>query len=187
MTQTYLLFLTIGGGLIFTTNVIFALRQLVIYLKNGKKNADVYFEKKVQSISEKLYQECFQRDKESREKELRLIKECITSELKPIKDDISFIKKSNECLRHTALTDLKIKLRELYNGPFEKKGMLSKIEKSNWDKWYSDYASLGGNSDIKVMNEQIQKIDHEITFEKQKAKVSGRKASVNELKYGGIK
>jgi hypothetical protein len=55
------------------------------------------------------------------------------------------------------MTDLMIKLSSLYHEKFEKKGHLTKLEQSNWDKWFSDYVALDGNSDVRRMDDIIQK------------------------------
>ena len=46
------------------------------------------------------------------------------------------------------------------------KRCFTKAEQSNWDKWYSDYAALGGNSDIKRMDDLIQAARIELTLGK---------------------
>lgn len=170
MTDFWQWFLIIGGVIIFITNVLLAIFQLTKFLKNGKKNADNYFEKRVRTITGSCVKseiEIFQKD---REIEFQIMREFISSELKPIKEDIQTIKVQNQNLQHATLTNLKIKLRAMYYDIFEPNGVFSQFEKSNWDKWFSDYTCLGGNSDIKTMNDHVQKVYLEITLEKQKAK-----------------
>lgn len=176
-------FLAIGGGITFLSSVLYALTNLVKYLKHGKKNADMSFERKVQKITNEIVNEKIEKLLKSREQEFQLIRDFIKTELKPINENINNIKILTQHLEHSLLTDLKIKLRAMYHETFEIHGELSKIEKSNWDKWFSDYSILGGNSDIKVMNDHIQKVHLEMTIEKQKerAKMGKNKNNKKEV------
>lgn len=174
MTNFWQWFLTIGGAIIFIANVVLALIQITKHLKNGKRNADSHFEKRVLNIIDERLNPELDKMMQAREIEFKIMQEFISAELTPIREDIGAIKALNQNLQHATLTDLKIKLRSMYYDCFEVNGVLSCVEKVNWDKWFSDYVCLGGNSDIKTMNDHVQKVYLELTLEKQKAKAKSK-------------
>lgn len=172
MTEFWKWFLIIGGGLIFFISVLDSAIRGFKYFKTGRKTAGDHFSNRVKSvIAEDRHANCpwylnSERDAKAREREVQLLKEAVIAELQPIKQDISEIKDLTKRLHHSQMTDLQIKLNHLYHDKFDKKGILTKAEQSNWDKWFSDYTSLGGNSDIKRMDEIIQSARREMTLEK---------------------
>jgi len=162
MTEFWRLFLYIGGGLIFTVSVLDSLIRAIKHYKKGKKTVGKSFDNRVKNIlTEERRISCpliinAERDSQSRKLELSLLKDTIVAELKPIRKDIHEIKDLTLKLHHSQMTDLQIKLGHLYNNKFDVKGTLSKADQTNWDKWFSDYTALGGNSDIKRMDDLIQ-------------------------------
>lgn len=170
METTWLWLLSIGGGIIFLSNVVYAVNKIVRFILHGKQNAESYFEKRVQKIATEIYTELFKRDCERREREFELMKELLATELKPMKEDLTNIKDLQTKTQAAVVSNLKLKLRDLYNMSFKRKGLFTSLEKSNWDEYYSEYFTLGGNGDVKIMNEQIQKIHLEAAYAKQKAK-----------------
>jgi len=114
-----------------------------------------------------------ERDLLDRRAETDSIKEFITSEIRPIKESLTDIKDWNKKMHHSIMDDLQIKLRAIYKR-FERKGTLSEVDQTNWDKYYSGYKNLGGNSDIKRMDEIIQKTRLEISIGKAKNKKSSQ-------------
>jgi hypothetical protein len=179
MTEFWRLFLYIGGGLIFTISVLDSAYRGFRYFKKGKTTADKRFDRKVKGIlADDRIHNCpwllnVERDSKARDRELFLLKEAIITELQPIKNDIAEIKDLNKKLYHAQLTDLQIKLSTLFHEKFETKGTLSKNEQTNWDKWFSDYTSLGGNSDIKRMDELIQKSRMHVALDRAKNSKKG--------------
>lgn len=180
MTSFWQWFLVVGASIIFLANVIAAVMKLIRYLKNGKRNADVYFEKRVKKIIDCVAADEYNKYEKQKAAELKIFSEVIMSELKPIKESIEGLKTLGDYLQHAVLTDLKIKLRKLYHESFEKNGSLTKCEKVNWDKWFSDYSHLGGNSDIKTMDDYVQKVHYELTIEMQKGKTKKKKELIIE-------
>jgi len=158
--------LVVGAGIIFVVNVLEAIIKGYKHFKHGKKNADAYFEIRVKEIVRSHHDETCNRDNAVRELEMKVLREFIASELRPIKNDISDIKMINSKLHHAQMTSLQIKLNSLYHDRFDKKGTLSKQDQANWDKWFSDYTALGGNSDIKRMDELIQNARMQATLDK---------------------
>lgn len=163
MTEFWKWFLIVGGALIFIVSVVDSGYRLFRHLKKGKSSVDRRFDRRVKEIlSDDRTQNCpwllnVERDSKARERELLLLKETIVTELQPIKNDIAEIKDLNKKLYHAQMTDLQIKLTTLFHEKFDIRGILTKSEQTNWDKWFSDYTALGGNSDIKRMDELIQK------------------------------
>jgi len=176
MSEFWRWFLIIGGGLIFTISVLDSAIRGFRYLKKGKKSVRKSFNDKVISaVQEDRKVSCpwllnIERDHKAREMELKLTKDAIISEikseLKPILKDIGEIKDTIGKLHHSQMTDLQIKLNHLFHDKFDKKGVFNKTDQTNWDKWFSDYTSLGGNSDIKRMDELVQAARVEITLGK---------------------
>jgi len=172
MTEFWKWFLIIGGGMIFFISVLDSAIRGFKYLKTGRKTAGDHFSNRVKSvIAEDRHINCpwylnSERDAKARDREVQLLKEAVIAELQPIKQDIAEIKDLTKRLHHSQMTDLQIKLYHLYQEKFDKKGILTKAEQSNWDKWFSDYTLLGGNSDIKRMDEIIQSARKEMTLEK---------------------
>ena len=163
MTEIWQWFLVVGGGIVFTVAVWEAIIKGHKYFKKGKSSAEKNFENRVRDVlSEDRKVNCpwlvnAERENAARERELLLLKETIVTELKPIRTDIKEIKDLTQRLHHSQMTDLQIKLNHLFNDKFDKKGILVKTDQINWDKWFSDYTALGGNSDIKRMDDLIQK------------------------------
>lgn len=185
MTELWQWFLVIGAGIILFVNVVDALIKLYRYLKHGKKNADAYFENRVKDIILVHRDETCNRDNAVREMELKVLREFIASELRPLKDDIADIKMINGKLHHAQMTSLQIKLAHLFHDKFDIKGTLTKEEQANWDKWFSDYTALGGNSDIKRMDELIQNSRMQAALDKVRKKQRTKKAvNVKEEKGG---
>lgn len=172
MTEFWRWFLVVGGGLIFIISVLDSAIRGFRYLKKGNKSAKKSFNDKVlNAVREDRKVNCpwilsVEREHKARESEMKLLKEAIIGELKPIQKDIEQIKEITTKLHHSQMTDLQIKLNHLFHEKFDKKGTFTKAEQSNWDKWYSDYAALGGNSDIKRMDELIQAARIELTLGK---------------------
>ena len=163
MTGFWQWFLIVGGGIIFIISVLDSIIRGIKYFIHGKKNAELHLNNRIRSI---IIDECntncpwmrnAEKEASVRGLELKLLKEAIITELQPIKNDISEIKDLNKKLHNAQITDLQIKLHSLYHDKFDKKGLLNKTDQANWDKWFSNYISLGGNSDIKKMDELIQK------------------------------
>lgn len=186
MTEFWRMFLYIGGGLIFTISVMDSAFRGFRYLKKGKTSADKRFDRRVKEIlSDDRTQNCpwllnVDRDSKARERELALLKETIVTELQPIKNDIAEIKDLTKRLHHSQMTDLQIKLGHLYHEKFDKKGSFTKVEQSNWDKWFSDYVALGGNSDIKRMDDLIQAARVELTLGKTRKNKKETEEDTNE-------
>lgn len=163
MTEIWQWFLVVGGGIVFTVAVWEAIIKGHKYFKNGKSGAEKHFENRVRDVlSRDRKVNCpwlvnAERENAARERELLLLKETLITELKPIKNDIKDIKDLTQRLHHSQMTDLQIKLSQLFNDKFDKKGILTKADQINWDKWFSDYTELGGNSDIRKMDDLIQK------------------------------
>lgn len=170
MTEIWQWFLVVGAGVVLLVQVIDALIKLYRYLKHGKKNADAYFENRVKEIVKLHHDETCNRDNAVRELELKVLREFIASELRPIKDDIADIKMINGKLHHAQMTSLQIKLTHLFQDKFDIKGVLTREEQANWDKWFSDYTALGGNSDIKRMDDLIQNARMQATLDKVRGK-----------------
>lgn len=170
-------FLVVGAGVVLFVQILDALIKLYKYLKHGKKNADAYFENRVKEIVKFQHDETRNRDSAVRELELKVLREFIASELRPIKDDIADIKMINGKLHHAQMTSLQIKLYHLFQDKFDIKGVLTREEQANWDKWFSDYTALGGNSDIKRMDELIQNARMQATLDK----VRGKKRSTKQV------
>ena len=145
MTELWQWFVVIGSGIVFIMLVFDALVRAYKYLKTGKETAEGHLENKIKKILS-----------DDRHVEIQLLKDAILGELIPMKKDIQDIKDHTLKLHHSQMTDLQIKLNHLYNTKFDVKGTLSKVDQTNWDKWFSDYTALGGNSDIKRMDDLIQ-------------------------------
>ena len=179
MTEFWQWFLIVGGGIIFIISVLDSIIRGIKHFLHGKKNAEQHLDNRIKSVlTEERSKNCpwllnVERDSKARDRELALLKETIITELQPIKNDISEIKDLNKKLYHAQLTDLQIKLTTLFNEKFEIKGILSKNDQTNWDKWFSDYTSLGGNSDIKRMDELIQKSRMHVALDKAKNSKKG--------------
>jgi len=162
MSEAWQWFLVVGGGIIFIANVIGAVIMVVRYVKRGKDIADAHYEKKIRDvISEDRKHNCqwiinSARDAESRKVENEFFMKSIVAVIEPIKEDVRETKELLKKLHHSQMTDLQIKLSHLFHDIFDKKGKFTKTEQTNWDKWFSDYEAIGGNSDIKRMNELVQ-------------------------------
>lgn len=163
MTEIWQWFLVVGGGIVFTVAVWESIIKGHKYFKNSKSGAEKHFENRVRDVlSRDRKVNCpwlvnAERENAARERELLLLKETLITELMPIKNDIKDIKDLTQRLHHSQMTDLQIKLSQLFNDKFDKKGILTKADQINWDKWFSDYTELGGNSDIRKMDDLIQK------------------------------
>ena len=179
MTEFWRLFLIIGGGIIFTISVLDSAIRFYKYIKTGKRNANKHFDSKVKSIlNDDRQKNCpfivnAERDAINRDREIAMIKEAFRTELEPIKKDICEIKEFNMKIHHAQITDLQIKLTSLFHDKFDVKGYLTKPEQTNWDKWYSDYSALGGNSDVKKMDDLIQKARMHAALDKAKNSKKG--------------
>jgi hypothetical protein len=162
MTEFWQWFIIIGGGIIFIVSVLDSIIRGVKHFLHGKKNTEQHFDNRIKSIiTEERNTNCLwmrnaEKEASARELEMKLLKETIVTESQQIKNDIFEIKDLNKKLYHSQMTDLQIKLLSLYHDKFDKKGVLNKTDQTNWDKWFSDYTNLGGNSDIKRMDELIQ-------------------------------
>jgi len=174
MAEFWRIFLYICGGVIFTASVTDSGYRLYKYLKRGRTSVGKSFDNKVKRIlADDRVHNCpwilnVEHESAARERELNLLKETIITQLEPIKKDISEIKDLNKKLYHAQMTDLQIKLSTLFHEKFDVKGSLTKTEQTNWDKWFSDYHSLGGNSDIKRMDDLIQKARTHAALDKAK-------------------
>lgn len=172
MTEFWQWFLIVGAGLIFAIKVVDAVSDGLRYLKHGKKKAEEILDEHVIEVVQRDRKDnCpwllnSERETSIRTLEMKLLKESIIAELQPIKLDIAEIKDLNKKLYHAQMTDLQIKLTSLFQDRFDKKGVLNKVDQANWDKWFSDYTALGGNSDIKRMDELIQKARLQSTLDK---------------------
>jgi len=172
MTEVWQWFVVIGSGIVFAVLVLDAIIRTYKYFKKGKKHAEGHLENKVKDVISKdravncPWIQGAKQNTENRHIELQLLKDAIIGELTPMKKDIQDIKDITLKLHHSQMNDLQIKLNHLYNNKFDVKGTLSKAEQTNWDKWFSDYSALGGNSDIKRMDELIQAARVAVTLEK---------------------
>lgn len=186
MTEYWQWFLIVGGGIIFIISVLDSIIRGVKHFRHGKKNAEQHLDNRIKSvITEERNTNCpwmrnAEKEASIRELEMKLLKEAIVAELQPIKNDISEIKDLNKKLYHAQMTDLQIKLHSLYHDKFDKKGVLNKTDQTNWDKWFSDYTDLGGNSDIKRMDELIQNSRMQATLDKVRKSKSSKSSVVKE-------
>lgn len=186
MTEIWQWFLVVGGGIVFTVAVWESIIKGHKYFKNSKSGAEKHFENRVRDVlSRDRKVNCpwlvnAERENAARERELLLLKETLITELKPIKNDIKDIKDLTQRLHHSQMTDLQIKLSQLFNDKFDKKGILTKADQINWDKWFSDYTKLGGNSDIRKMDDLIQKARVQAALDK--VSKQKRSKSYNETK-----
>ena len=186
MTEFWQWFLIIGGGIIFIISVLDSIIRGVKHFLHGKKNAEQHLNNRIKNvITEDRSVNCpwlrnSEKEASIRELEMKLLKETIVAELQPIKNDISEIKELNKKLYHAQMTDLQIKLLSLYHDKFDKKGTLNKADQANWDKWFSDYTVLGGNSDIKRMDELIQNSRMQATLDKVRKSKSSKSSVVKE-------
>lgn len=169
MTEFWQWFLIVGGGIIFIISVLDSIIRGIKHFLHGKKNAEQHLDNRIRSIITNI-----------REFELKLLKETIIAELQPIKNDIADIKMINGKLHHAQMTTLQIKLAHLFHDKFDKKGILSKADQTNWDKWFSDYTALGGNSDIKRMDELIQNSRMQVSLDKLRKSKSSKSSVVKE-------
>ncbi|MFU8785843.1 MAG: hypothetical protein ACNA7U_01240 [Candidatus Izemoplasmataceae bacterium] len=157
MAEAWQLAMWVGAGIIFAASVINSAVQLIIYMKKSKKNADAYLENKINDRIQEHHNDSLLRDASVRDMEMKLFKEYLAAEIRPIAESLAKVEMMTEKLHHSQMTSLQIKLADLFNHKFDKRGILNKPDQTNWDKWFSDYTALGGNSDIKRMDDMIQK------------------------------
>jgi len=171
MTEFWAWFLYIGGGLIFTVSVLDSLIRFIKWYKTGRASAGKQIDKHINDIiAEDRKTNCpylhgYERDVLARNRENDLLKEFILKELTPIKEGLEEVREWNKKMHHSIMDDLKVNLRSIYVR-FERKGSMTKNDQTNWDKYYSNYKDLGGNSDIKRMDDIIQKARLETTLGK---------------------
>lgn len=171
MTEFWTWFLYVGGGLIFTVSVLDSLIRFIKWYRQGKATASHQIDGHIKDvINEDRKTSCpyitgYKRDILDRQRENDLLREFILKELKPIKEGLEEVRTWNKKMHHAIMDNLKVDLRAIYTR-FERKGTMSKNDQTNWDKYYSNYAELGGNSDIKRMDDIIQKARLEVTLGK---------------------
>jgi len=189
MTELWQWFGVVGGGIIFIVLVFDAIIRGIKHFRTGKKNAENIFDSHVKKvIAEDRRVSCpwilnVDREAAIRERELQLLRQTIISELQPIRNDIAEIKELTKKLHHAQITSLQIKLGGLFHLKFDKNGTLSRADQADWDKWFSDYTALGGNSDIKRMDDLIQAARVELALGKiRDSKASKQKIEIEEDK-----
>lgn len=171
MTEFWTWFLYIGGGLIFIVSVLDSLIRFIKWYRQGKATAGKQIDGHIKDVlAEDRLSNCpyingYKRDIIDRQRENDLLREFILKELKPIKEGLEEVRSWNKKMHHAIMDNLKVDLRAIY-ARFERKGTMSKNDQTNWDKYYSNYFELGGNSDIKRMDDIIQKARLEVTLGK---------------------
>lgn len=159
------------GGIIFSASVLDSLVRWVKAYRTAKKQANDKIDGHIKEVlKEDRKENCpfiihHERDVIARQREIDMLKEFIAKELKPIIEGLEEVRSWNKKMHHAIMDDLKVNLRAIYTR-FERKGSLSKNDQTNWDKYYSNYAALGGNSDIKRMDDIIQAARLEATLGK---------------------
>lgn len=149
-----------------------ALKGLIKYIfdiKRGGKN-------KIQkTILDVIITHDEERDHENEIKQAQQtkeLKEFIKSENKPIVEQIELNNTKLDTLTSATIEGTRQRLKNLYYDEFEKNGFFSNIGLKNWNALYQDYVILGGNGEIKLLNEEVQTTHKEIAKRKREERLN---------------